>query len=805
MTITIYKNIKATASGFHRDVFYVLDRIRDGKSLELLNQIRTEKDPNRKSQLKQGLPSICFSGTFRQRADTGIVVHSGLICLDFDKFPDEAETSKWRKKLVQDEYTFSLFTSPSGDGLKVLVKIPPEKDNHKAYFDALKDHYDCKYFDVTCSNVSRVCYESYDKELFINQEALIWTKKEDNEVFDIGDQAPAIVLKSENIIIQNLLTWWKAKFGASKGERNNNIFKLAAAFNDFGVSQNEAERTLKQFAQKDFTENEISSIIKSSYKNNAAHGTKVFEDKFTKEKIEKLIRSGKSIKDIQAALPDIEEKDIEAATNAIKQTLQVTEFWQYDENGKIKLRPHKFKEFLQQQGYYKLYPSGSEFFVFVKIEENKIDNTNPSYIKDTVLKYLYSSPDFGIYPYDFMANSPKYFKEDYLSLIDTADVEFKEDTEDTAYLYYSNCALEIKKGSIKEVDYLELQGFIWNKQIIDRKYVKAEIEECVFRKFVWFIAGQKEDSYNALRSTIGRLLHSHKSSAKNKAIIFNDELISENPNGGSGKGLICTAISFIKKMARIDGKLFDIAKQFPYQTVGADTQVLIFDDVKKNFNFENLFSLVTEGITLEKKNKDAIKIPVKSSPHIVVTTNYTIGGVGGSFERRKFEVELSSYFGAHWAPNQEFKHEFFDDWDEKEWMRFDNFMINCLQYYLENGLVKQEYKNLEDRKFIKETSFEFYEYSNEEPTSLPLDERMIKATKYNEFVTEYPDTKKWLSQKKFSQWLDSYARFKNYKILHGKASEGRWVEILSGNEKKEIKMNQFYEVEKDEEQPQIPF
>ena len=134
--------------------------------------------------------------------------------------------------------------------------------------------------------------------------------------------------------------------------------------------------------------------------------------------------------------------------------------------------------------------------------------------------------------------------------------------------------------------------------------------------------------------------------ANNKAVILNDETISENPNGGSGKGIFWNALSKVKRLSDINGKSFSFEKSFPYQTVSADTQILVFDDVQKNFKFENLFSVITEGITLEKKNKDAIKIPVSKSPKIVVTTNYTLGGIGGSFERRKWELEFSSYFSS---------------------------------------------------------------------------------------------------------------------------------------------------------------
>ncbi len=84
----------------------------------------------------------------------------------------------------------------------------------------------------------------------------------------------------------------------------------------------------------------------------------------------------------------------------------------------------------------------------------------------------------------------------------------------------------------------------------------------------------------------------------------------------------------VKRVADINGKSFSFDKSFAYQTVSADTQILVFDDVQKNFKFENLFSIITEGITLEKKNKDAFKIPVSKSPKILITTNYTIGGVG---------------------------------------------------------------------------------------------------------------------------------------------------------------------------------
>jgi hypothetical protein len=268
---------------------------------------------------------------------------------------------------------------------------------------------------------------------------------------------------------------------------------------------------------------------------------------------------------------------------------------------------------------------------------------------------------------------------------------------------------------------------------------------------------------------------------------MNDELISDNPNGGSGKGMFCNAISHMKRVATLDGKQFSFEKSFPYQTVGADTQVLVFDDVRKNFAFEQLFSLITEGITLEKKNKDAIHIPVSRSPKVVITTNYTIGGVGGSFERRKFEIEFSSYFGSHHTPFDEFGKMLFDDWDATEWQRFDAFMIGCVQFYLSHGLVAHESVNLEQRKFIKETCSEFVEWAIDE--NLPKNQRLDKAARFTAFVGEYKDFERTLSQRKFTSWMEAFGNFYGHKVTQGK-SDMRWI-LFETETNEEVDENPF--------------
>lgn len=815
MKATIYKNILSTSTGFIRSVDEILGRVKEGKSKDLVEAIRLEEDKEKRNRLKKELPSICFSGEFSSRSDKSLKKHSGLICLDFDGFPDEETLADYRNKIEEDEYTFAVFTSPSGNGLKVLFKIPEcDALEHKEYFEAIESYFSCEYFDVACSNVSRVCYESYDPEIYINKDSKLWEGKEEKQGTIKNDQGNKMPIRDKRLVAMKLQTWFHKNYSMTEGNRNNNLFKLAIAMNDFGVSKRDAEFSCLQYEQPDFKADEIIKVVESAYdKGFATRNTKYFEDNKTNYLIERKIKNGATENDIIEEVKRLNDKlnlkdqaeekeyerDVKNAINGVKAQPSVSDFWEYNQNGNVKILPHKFKEFLEQNGFIKIYPSGSQTSIFVKKESNIIENISTQIIKDFVLDYLLTNIDeFGTKPYDHMASNTSLFDEKYLLLLNSVEVNFKKDTAECCYLYFRNCALEIKKNEINQIDYLDLDGFIWRKQIIDRDFNLADHHDSEYRTFLWKISGDNRGRYNSLKSVIGYMSHSWKSKAQNKAVIFNDEVISENPNGGSGKGLFCSALGQIKRVAVIDGKQFDPKKSFAYQTVGVDTQVLVYDDVQKNFNFEALFSVITEGITLEKKNKDAIKIPVEDSPKILITTNYTIGGVGGSHERRKFEVELSAFFGSHRSPEDYFGHLLFDDWDDAEWLSFDNYMIQCIQYFLQNGLVKHLYVNLEERKFIKETSHEFYEWAFKDQ-SIDKGIRHRKKELYYKFIEEYPDFKRWLTQKAFSKWVDVFGKFAGIEIVKGKSNGERWVLLKTQSDEEET--FEIIEQNKDEELP----
>ena len=791
--ITIFKNIKETDAPFHRNVGHIITRIKDGASKELVKRIRKEQRKAERNELKKQLPAICFSGIFTKRNDSSIQQHSGFICLDFDGYEKSKDMLQDKENITKSPYTYSVFISPSGQGLKVLVKIPQDVDNHVNYFNSLKKHYNNDKFDDTCKNISRVCYESYDPLIYVNENSSVWDKIEEREYSEKHQyrDAPTIPITDENKIVDILVKWWTKKYPMVEGQRNHNCYVLASAFNDFGVNKSLAGYVMSNYESADFNEMEIQRTIDSAYSNTANFGTKYYEDEERVQSLKVKLKRGASKKELRSQLEEshLENDVIEAVLTRIDEEAQETQFWMKTDKGVVKIIHVLFKQFLEDNGFYKFNPEGSKNYVFVKVTNNLIDHTDEKEIKDFILNHLIEIDDLSIY--NHFADKVRYFKEDFLTLLSTIDIYFIEDNKDTSYLYYRNCAVKITKDDIQLIDYIDLGGYVWKDHVIDRNFTVCQANTD-YRRFIANICNGEEDRVKAMESTIGFMMHGHKNLSFCPAVILNDEVISDNPEGGTGKGIFMNALGQMKKVVTIDGKSFTFERSFAYQLVSADTQILVFDDVRKHFDFERLFSVVTEGLTLEKKNKDAIKIPFSKSPKIAITTNYAIKGTGNSFARRKWELELHQHYNKNYTPMDEFGQLFFSDWNDDEWCAFDNYMIGCLQGYLSTGLIESKFVNLKVRQLSAETSHDFIEWcglinGSDENHLLKVDTKIHLQNAYMEFIEQYPDygpkAKLTISRIRFNKWMSAYATFKSgARPQEGRDMTGKWMRIKRNDE-----------------------
>lgn len=770
--ISVFKDLlKSKDVPYIVDLEKIIQRIKVGKSITIIDKVR--KAPNKKDAdlIKQKLPCILFAGEFSERNGNSLVNHSGLMCVDFDKYENEQVMLEHRAILERNPHFLLLFTSPSGNGIKGVVKIPnANKETHPKYFTAFQKEFDFDYWDKSCSNVDRVCYESYDPDIYVNYDAIEFAPNLIDVGYSVTEKTPLIPITDEDKIIEKIMSFdWKKDF--VEGERNAFIFDLAGMFCEYGVSQNTAENyIINNVVIGDFSEAEAKTTIKSAYKKRN-FDCKFFEDY---QKIDKVRVDLKRGKDAVIKKYGITEDTFDE----IKEVLEHDDFWftTSDKSGKEKVTIDslKYKFFLERNGFKKHYPNDTQKPTWVYINSNKVRITSVEIIKDFVLNYLLDKKEFEVWNY--CAKYQNLFTENFLLMLESIDLKMLNDDRHKSYIAYQNGVLEVTKNECKLIDYIDVDFYIWENHILDRDFVVLDEFDNDYKTFIKNISNESE---LPTESVIGYLISTYKNRSNNKAIILNDEVISENPEGGTGKGVFVQGISQIRKTSIIDGKLFDGKKSFPYQTVSLDTKILVFDDVIKNFNFEEKFSLVTEGLTLERKNKDAIKLNVHESPKLVISTNYAIRGEGNSHDRRRYELEIAQYYGKDLTPEDEFKRQLFDDWDITDFQKFDNYMVYCLQLFLSNGLVKQNAKNIKMRKFIAESAMEFYEFIKD-PEVVLQNERLDKKIIFDKFVEEYPDFKKWLTRKKFNLWVQKYCSFMGFEYISDTSNGMQWFIIKSG-------------------------
>jgi hypothetical protein len=761
MVVSVFKDLyKSKDVPFHVPIEKIIKRIQQGTSKELIESIRNGSKEN-----KNKLPCILFSGIFTERNSNSLKEHSGLMVLDFDKYPNDKTMFEHLELLKQNPHFVLLFISPSGNGIKGVIKVSNEltKETHPKVFKEFQRQFEYDYFDIVNSNIDRVCFESYDPNIFVNLEAELFNPVLKEEGFNVSERVPLVPITDEDKIIAKIMQWnWSKDF--REGERNSFIFDLAGAFCEYGISQYTAEGyILNNVVIGEFSETEAKTTIKSAYKKRN-FDSKYFEDYNKIDAIKTDLKKGK--KEVLK-----KHKIEENVFDELKTELEHDDFWYVNEKNKTQIDLLKYKLFLERNGFKKHFPEGAQKPNYLFIQSNKVVETSIEKIKDFVLDYLIQRQEIDVWKY--CAGYQNLFSENLLAMLETVDLMMLKDSKHISYLAFKNGILEVNKNEIKLIDYIDVDGYVWESQIIQRDWETLENFDNEYKTFVYNISNKEPISVECV---IGYLLSTYKNKMNNKAVILNDEVISENPEGGTGKGLFVQGLRQIRRVSILDGKTFDDKKSFPYQTVSPETQVLVFDDVKKNFDFESKFSLVTEGMTLERKNKDAIRLKVEDSPKMVISTNYAIRGEGNSHDRRRFELEIAQYYGKNLTPYDEFGRQLFDDWEVDEFKKFDNYMVYCLQCYLKNGLINQNAKNLKMRKFIAESCMEFYEWVSD-CENCPTGIRNDKQQYFNKFTDEYQDFKKWLTRKKFNIWVQKYCNFVNKEYTEGNSNGLRWFMI----------------------------
>lgn len=436
------------------------------------------------------------------------------------------------------------------------------------------------------------------------------------------------------------------------------------------------------------------------------------------------------------------------------------DLYQQNGQGKWEIDYVNLTAFFTERGYY-VFRYDSDRWAVIRIIDNIVKQIGKKDLKDELLNHIIESKESRHMHQFFLKNIAKAVSDEFMETLPEKKVVFRKDLKNAMQIYYQNCIVKITENKITTHSYADLDGYIWESQILTRNYsTPDDFEDSDFKTFAFNVSNKDEKRFNSIRSVLGFLLHNYKNPAYCPAIILNDEVISNNPEGGTGKGIFIKAIQQFMATVTIEGKTFNFDKNFVYQQVDGDTKILSFQDVNKSFDFERLFSVLTDGITVEKKGAQAIHYGFHDTPKIVITTNYAIKGTGNSHDRRRLELEISQHYNKDRTPLQDFKKMLFDDWNAADFYRFDRFMVECCQFYLENGLIHQELINLPEKRLIAATNIDFIAFMKDFSFEVTPRGRL-----YDDFIHQFDEylTQKYFTKQLFSKWVVIYAADRGYK------------------------------------------
>ena len=272
--VTIFKNFNEVVE--HKSLLTILDEIKTGKykpGIVYLRKSLAENKIEAYNKAKKSLPAFTPSAKFvGGRKLEFLAEYSKCIILDIDKL-NEKDLQNATHLANQSEFTFASFISPSGNGLKILVNISSDKANHKEAFLLVQAHYESILkleIDKSGKDVTRLCFYSFDENLYLNEKASIFVTLSAVEMPLVETETISTNnLKPETLnfehIYHHCIKFTEKKVQYANGSRNVFVHQLACNMNRKAVPMDIA----LNFIQTDFNfdDKEVSQAVTSAYGN----------------------------------------------------------------------------------------------------------------------------------------------------------------------------------------------------------------------------------------------------------------------------------------------------------------------------------------------------------------------------------------------------------------------------------------------------------------------------------------------------------------------------------------------------------
>lgn len=278
MVVSIFQNFNEVVQ--NQKIIEVLHDTQTGKYINVITYLRkslAESKMEAYERAKKSLPAFTPSATFKGGRKTEyLTAYNPLLVLDIDKLSKE-QLHNAKALAKENRYTFSCFTSPSGNGLKILVKVNSSQENHKEAFLLLQKHYEELLqlpIDKSGKDITRLCFVSYDTDLYLNEIAEIYPviSSEDLRPYmeETKDTFTTEPINNDYLAVyEHCIRFTEKKESYINGNRNNFVHLLANNLNRKGVPL--AVATGYILSDYGYDASEVMATVKSAYSNTSEH------------------------------------------------------------------------------------------------------------------------------------------------------------------------------------------------------------------------------------------------------------------------------------------------------------------------------------------------------------------------------------------------------------------------------------------------------------------------------------------------------------------------------------------------------
>lgn len=742
-------------------------------SEEIDNVRRLEYQSKEYKKAKEQLPCIVPHSIIKTRSQNGIVKRTGLFCFDFDiKDNPNTDPAEAKNRILKNPSIIALHnTTSKGFVFFLLVNIKKESwENHKSEYNAVREEleriYDIERLDPSQHGLIQPRFVGSDPDVFFNPDAkpkdipkiktlkpkteskksAVKVQVETDKLQNVFKEIVSFLEETDESITKDYDDWVGVGFSLA------NTFEEDIAREMFhGISQFD-----ESYAERD-CDSAFDRVLRSVKHGEYNEAPRTFSSIYWAA-VKKGFELSEELKGIQFSRP-IEDVSIQELTEEFS---FIKEFKKKDQTIYY-IDENKFLDWLSDFLGFGIYFRQNDMLI-IRVVNNVIYNFNREKLKSFVSNYFRSYPELR----EMIMRKKGLMSQEKMAFLRNLTEEATpiRDRKDNSYFFFLNGFVEVINNNISEViPYDKMEFLIWYSDIIQHTFNKAEYKSLDFVQFLQNITNNNPHRFKALQTIIGYNLHTYKDPGFAKSVVLVDE--GSNPdeaNGGTGKSLIVEAISKVRTTIKQDGKRFGKNNiRFLYQDVSEETKILAIDDIDRYFNWSFLFSVITTGMQVEQKGLAPFYIPFERSPKLLITTNYMVRGNDSSTKRRFIEFEIYPYYSDKKTPRDDFKKSFFFDWTQEEWNQFYSFMAQCVNVYLQEGIIEFKTEKSGESKLRTMTSNEFVDWAWER--YLPGREYGLKS-ELDFFTDDYPDFKDGknkLTNKKWGQWLRAFAECSGFR------------------------------------------